>query len=264
MRKHVFLLMVMQFTSTTAQTTEERYVLFPTLLVDASVVSVLDDGGTIRAELRVTDVLYGPSTLSNRTFQASMSSSGQGGVGAITLYPPLKLGENGIWPVQIDPSGVLNVDQISPARESLVHLPCRLPQEKERWEKISDLVKLIRTVSSVDLAKQQEIVTTLLGSENEWTRRWAEYVQPRLKDLINAPTSKNHETSPPPAPKTQIISTPKPLQAVQQPTPRNASEAKPTKSAPSEEPASSTPWSIIVVLIVAAIGLLWLLVKKRK
>lgn len=29
-------------------------------------------------------------------------------------------------------------------------------------------------------------------------------------------------------------------------------------------PASSTPWSIIVVLILAAIGLLWLLVKKRK
>lgn len=39
-------------------------------------------------------------------------------------------------------------------------------------------------------------------------------------------------------------------------------EAKPA-SPPSEEPTSSTPWSIIVVLIVAAIGLLWLLVKKR-
>jgi hypothetical protein len=31
-----------------------------------------------------------------------------------------------------------------------------------------------------------------------------------------------------------------------------------------EEPPSSTPWSIIVVLIVAATGLLWLLVKNRK
>jgi hypothetical protein len=30
-----------------------------------------------------------------------------------------------------------------------------------------------------------------------------------------------------------------------------------------EQPASSTPWSIIVVLIVAAIGLLWLLLKRR-
>lgn len=47
-----------------------------------------------------------------------------------------------------------------------------------------------------------------------------------------------------------------------QPPPRKAPEAKP--SVTSEAPTSSTPWSIIVVLIVAAIGLLWLLVKKRK
>lgn len=41
---------------------------------------------------------------------------------------------------------------------------------------------------------------------------------------------------------------------------------KPAKAKPvitSEEPASSTPWSIIVVLIVAALGLLWLLLKRR-
>ncbi len=42
-----------------------------------------------------------------------------------------------------------------------------------------------------------------------------------------------------------------------------APEAKPAVSSPIEEPVS-TPWSIIVVLIVAAIGLLWLLVKNRK
>ncbi|MFN0079256.1 MAG: hypothetical protein ACKVY0_22555 [Prosthecobacter sp.] len=44
----------------------------------------------------------------------------------------------------------------------------------------------------------------------------------------------------------------------------DALEAKPTTSAASEEPTSSMPWSVIVVLIVAATGLLWLLVKKRK
>lgn len=49
-----------------------------------------------------------------------------------------------------------------------------------------------------------------------------------------------------------------------------AQQQRPSKSGktqaepPSEEPASSTPWSIIVVLIVAVTGLLWLLVKKRK
>lgn len=42
-----------------------------------------------------------------------------------------------------------------------------------------------------------------------------------------------------------------------------APDAKLTPT-PTEQPASSTPWSIIVVLIVAAIGLLWLLLKNRK
>lgn len=45
---------------------------------------------------------------------------------------------------------------------------------------------------------------------------------------------------------------------------RKSADPKPAVSTPSEEPASSTPWSIIVVLIVAAIGLLWLLLKNRK
>ena len=46
------------------------------------------------------------------------------------------------------------------------------------------------------------------------------------------------------------------------PTPK-APDPKPAASALSGELASSTPWSIIVVLIVAACGLLWLLLKRR-
>ena len=45
---------------------------------------------------------------------------------------------------------------------------------------------------------------------------------------------------------------------------KTAPEAMATVPTPSEAPASSTPWSIIVVLIVAATGLLRLLVKNRK
>lgn len=44
------------------------------------------------------------------------------------------------------------------------------------------------------------------------------------------------------------------------PTPK-ASEPKPTP--PSEEPAS-TPWPVVAVLVVAVLGLLWLLLKNRK
>lgn len=61
----------------------------------------------------------------------------------------------------------------------------------------------------------------------------------------------------------QTMPTPKPPLVVQLSASKNTAEAKPTPT-PSEEPASSTPWSIIVVFIVAAIGLLWLLLKKRK
>lgn len=58
-----------------------------------------------------------------------------------------------------------------------------------------------------------------------------------------------------PTPKTQPIGQP--------PAPKKASETKPTPTTPSEEPPSLT-WAVVAVLIVAAIGLLWLLVKKRK
>jgi hypothetical protein len=49
--------------------------------------------------------------------------------------------------------------------------------------------------------------------------------------------------------------------AVQPPAPKKGPEAK--ASVTSDEPASSTPWSIIVALAVAAGGLLWLLLKRR-
>ena len=52
--------------------------------------------------------------------------------------------------------------------------------------------------------------------------------------------------------------------SVQLPAPKKSPEAKPTTSTPSEEPTSSTLWSVIVILIVAATGLLWLLVKNRE
>lgn len=45
--------------------------------------------------------------------------------------------------------------------------------------------------------------------------------------------------------------------------PKIAPDGKPTISTPTEEPTSSMPLSVIVILILAATGLLWLLPKKR-
>ena len=47
------------------------------------------------------------------------------------------------------------------------------------------------------------------------------------------------------------------------PAPRKESEAKPAVPTPSEKPASSISWNIIMMLIVAGCGLLWLLLKRR-
>jgi hypothetical protein len=69
-----------------------------------------------------------------------------------------------------------------------------------------------------------------------------------------------------PLPTTEKIrpeaSTPRPLPSAQPSTPiaPGQKEAAPPTS---DEQTSSTPWSIIVVLIVAALGLLWLLLKRR-
>jgi len=63
-------------------------------------------------------------------------------------------------------------------------------------------------------------------------------------------------------PRTDSIAMPPSI--LPQPAPKKAPESKHTLPGPSEEPASSTPWSIIILLIVAAFGLLWLLIKNRK
>jgi hypothetical protein len=59
--------------------------------------------------------------------------------------------------------------------------------------------------------------------------------------------------------------------STQAPTPPTPSNSQAPDNAPisalnsnQNEPTSSTPWSFIVVMIVAAIGLLWLVLKKRK
>lgn len=61
----------------------------------------------------------------------------------------------------------------------------------------------------------------------------------------------------------ETMTAPKPPPVVQSSTPK-AREAKPTTSTLNEEPTSSTPWSVVAIVIVAAICLLWLLVKNRK
>lgn len=53
------------------------------------------------------------------------------------------------------------------------------------------------------------------------------------------------------------------LPTVAQPRSPKAHESKPALPATSGKPITSTPWGVILILIMAAIGLAWLLLKKR-
>ena len=53
------------------------------------------------------------------------------------------------------------------------------------------------------------------------------------------------------------------LPSAMRPAPKKVPDERPAKVTPSEKPASSSLWSIIVVLIAATLGLLWLLLKRH-
>ena len=118
--------------------------------------------------------------------------------------------------------------------------------------------------SSENPAALREKIEAHIASikDAQWIRdRLNQIVRPKPQSKENHQpqdeTSGSHATSQPQS----GTSTP-PLPSVQ-PSPSKATETKVVPSTPSEVPTSTTPWSIIVVLIIAAIGLLWLLVKKR-
>jgi hypothetical protein len=82
--------------------------------------------------------------------------------------------------------------------------------------------------------------------------------QPKILQPVNAASESNQEEEAIVGTTSTPISSP-----VLQTLPSKAPEAKPTLPKPSEEPASSTPWSILVVLIVTVLGLLLYLLKLR-
>jgi hypothetical protein len=109
---------------------------------------------------------------------------------------------------------------------------------------------------SLDVIGQKplSIAVTDEVAQSPWINLEAE---PEIRKAMLAALSEAPST-------TQDSLTSKLSPSVQPTAPKNAPEAKLTVPTPSEEPTSSTPWSIIVVLIVAATGLLWLLVKNRR
>jgi hypothetical protein len=151
------------------------------------------------------------------------------------VSPELKVGETGIWAMVVDVYGNKIGDSFGMYGRAWPSIKGRDPsfEAVELWAKELD----------DDAARQEDY-------DGE---RWP----------APDPRNKSHEISPTSAPNAQSTPAPTPPPVVQQPTPTptNAPESKHPPT-PTEEPTSSTPWSIVVA-ILAASGLLWLLLKRR-
>ncbi|HJW30326.1 MAG TPA: hypothetical protein VJ508_13935 [Saprospiraceae bacterium] len=156
--------------------------LFPVFLVNAEVLSVTINDGMVQSQLRVTEVLHGPETLLNQLFKASAAAAGQGGVGALVLYPPLEKGESGIWPVCFNKEGEVVVERDALLRESLLDLPCREKREEKRCEDVRSLAKAVNVVSKATPLKRKELLRTLTTNDVELVRRWAQYAKKLLSE----------------------------------------------------------------------------------
>lgn len=129
--------------------------------------------------------------------------------------------------------------------------------EPADYQRIVEAV--LATSDAAKIAKLRE-AASLVSGKDEFERLLKLY-GPGAVGTGLEPTKTN--TSAPPSSSLDYSKSTNSTSPINEPAPKKAPEAKPA-STPSDEPASSTPWSIIVVLIVAAIGLLWLLVKNRK
>jgi hypothetical protein len=115
---------------------------------------------------------------------------------------------------------------------------------------------LVHHGTSEDIDRINQAAKALSSHNTTLSAIWAQSIQ---SDLGMLQKEKSQNTS---ATKAYPTATTRSTISLS-PTKAKSSEAAKLAVA-SEEPTSTTPWSIIVVLIVAATGLLWLLLKKRK
>ena len=149
--------------------------------------------------------------------------------------------------------------------------PLDLPARSRLWnKKTTMLVGLGRILWR--LANNAEIPITDMQLIEADPQRWRIGFAPTIpvfSPSTSAPDSSNldnpaEQTASPSDSLLQTTPIPKLPPSLQSQAPKKLPEPKPITTTPSEAPTSSTPWSIIVVLIVAGCGVLWLLVKRRK
>ena len=117
---------------------------------------------------------------------------------------------------------------------------------------------VLATNDAAKIAKLREAVS-LVSAKDEFEKL--------LKQLGSGAHGKGQNptevnTSSPPSPSPNVGKSTDEASPIREPTPKKSPEAK-LAHTPIEQPTSSTPRSVVAVLIVAACGLLWLLLKRR-
>ena len=125
------------------------------------------------------------------------------------------------------------------------------PELKEELPKLG-----VEYIAVGEPGKNRFVIAKLLEASEENVKLVNDLFSMTLKEdksPLQPATHSSTNQSPPKASTPPIVQTP---------AQKKAPEAKPTSTTTAEP--SSTPWSVVVVLVVAATGLLWLLVKNRK
>lgn len=221
---------------------------------NASVLKVLKspDGQNVPKQLRFA--VFSRTAKDTPEFDANQSqllflSSGGSGI-----YQCLSYGKQAVWPkTQLEwPYLEQHISTFDTAVDAFDSMQSVLEEGavEEQDKRLSDALKrgnlLLRSIATEFLSRYPN--ASFLRSRAAITNRVKTNDDNKFQSAVSEES------------KTQPILPP----LVQQAAPRKAPGPAPTASKPSEEPTSSTPWSVVAVLIVATTGLLWLLLKKRK
>lgn len=181
----------------------------------------------LEAILVIDKVLRGPGNLKGIEMHTlTAASPPQGNARVVT--PKLNVGDEGIWAIKHVADGSL-FEVYSPYEvEKGVYLPL-IKGRHDAYEKVRS--QLSGTAAT----------SVLQDADKSPSAQPGEIPDAALTDkqppALNTPNKETQTTSP---------------------------SHEPTPITPGEEPASSTPWLILAVVVVAASGLLWLLLKGRK
>lgn len=135
--------------------------------------------------------------------------------------------------------------------------------ELEPAQKTRTLTALVRLAKGLEGYELVQAIVGLKGIDSDLIRSFANELQTSSnEDVRNAARALSESVKPHgSSDKSSSPSFPQP-QAAQPVAQKKAPATQPTTSPPSEEPTSSTPWAVIAVVVVAAIGLLVLLLKR--